>query len=118
MNREIQQQHLNNIIRGIEAIERETSRIDYQTFRKAEQIKESVYTNLQMIGEAAHELSGSADDYQDLNFNTDILAGFRNARYNNEAEINHQSVWNIIKGEFNIILDEALNASAKLGKPD
>ncbi|MTI22830.1 hypothetical protein E1176_17490 [Fulvivirga sp. RKSG066] len=118
MDKEVQQQHLNNIIRGIEEIKADTVGINYETFRKEEQVKESVYANMQMIGEAAYELSHASDNKGDLNFNTDILAGFRNARYNSEAEINHQSVWGVIESELDIIHDEALEASAKLGKPD
>lgn len=118
MDKEIQQQHLNNIIRGIEEIKEEITNLDYQTFAKEEQVKESVYAHLQMIGEAAHELAQSSAEHQDLNFNTDILAGFRNARYNAEAEVNHQSVWNIVRNELDIIHDEALRASAEVNRSE
>ncbi|MDX1627725.1 MAG: HepT-like ribonuclease domain-containing protein [Fulvivirga sp.] len=117
MEKEVQQQHLHNIIRGIEEIKEETTRLTYNDFRKEEQVKESVYANLQMIGEAAYELAQASDDPEDLNFNTDILKGFRNARYNTVAEVDHQNVWNIIQGELDLIHDEALRSSAALNRP-
>jgi len=118
MNKEVKQQHLNNIVRGIEEIKEDVTRIDYNQFIKEDQIKEDVYLNLQMVGEAAFELSQSSDNTDDLNFSTDILSGFRNARFNQEAEIGHQQVWNIINSELDVIHDEAIKASADLGTPN
>jgi len=118
MNIEVKQQNLNNIVRGIEEIKEDITNMNYNDFSREDQIKESVYANLQMIGEAAHELSQSSDNAADLNFNTDVLASFRNARFNQEAEVGHQQTWNIINSELDIIHEEAIKASADLGTPD
>ncbi len=116
MNKEEQQLHLNNIANGIAAIENEVLGMRFEEFVQEEQIKESVYANLQMIGEAAHELARGTDDMAGLSFDTDLLAGFRNARYNQEAETGHQQVWNVINDNLDEIRDEALRASARLGR--
>ena len=117
MNKEEQQLHLNNIIKGIEEIQEETREITYQQFTREEQVKEAVYANFQMIGQAAYQLSSGSDNVQGLNFATDVLSAFRNARYNEEAEINHQAVWGVIENDLELIHDEAIEASAKIGTP-
>ena len=117
MTTEEKQLHLNNIIKGSEEIIEFTRELDYRQFTQESQVREEVYSNLQMIGQAAHQLTLSADDAQGLNFPTDVLSGFRNARYNQEAEINHQSVWGVIKNDLPLIRDEAISASAELGTP-
>jgi uncharacterized protein with HEPN domain len=118
MTKEEQQLHLNNIANGIAAIQNEASGLTYTQFVKEEQVKEAVYANLQMVGEAAYELARSTDDMVGLSFDTDLLAGFRNARYNQEAEVGHQSVWNIIRDDLDEIRTEALRASARLGSEE
>jgi uncharacterized protein with HEPN domain len=116
MTKEEQQLHLMNIANGIAAIQNEASGLNYEQFVKEEQVKEAVYTNLQMIGEAAYELGSGTDDMLGLSFDTDLLAGFRNARYNQEAEVGHHQVWNVIRGDLDEIRTEAMQASARLGR--
>ncbi|UII24140.1 HepT-like ribonuclease domain-containing protein [Fulvivirga ligni] len=118
MNIEEQQLHLNNIIKGIEEVVELTRELDYHQFTQEEQVKEEVYSNLQMVGQAAYELSINSDNAGDLNFETDILSGFRNARYNDEMEVDHQMIWGIIENDLPIIRDEAIEASAQLGVPE
>lgn len=115
MTKEEQQLHLNNIANGIAAIQNEASGLSYNEFVKEEQVKEAIYTNLQMVGQAAYELARGTDDIEGLSFDTDLLAGFRNARYNQEAEVGHHSVWNVIHGDLDEIRTESLRASARLG---
>lgn len=117
MEKEEQQLHLNNIIKGIEEVQEETRGLNYRQFTEEEQVKEAVYMNLQMIGQAAHELASGSDNVTGLNFNTDILSGFRNARYNEEAELDHQMIWNVIENDLELIRDEAVEASAELDRP-
>lgn len=117
MTREEQQLHLNNIIKGIEEIEELIRPLDYQQFTEEEQVKEAVYMHLQMIGQAAHELESASDNIEGLNFDTGILSGFRNARYNAEAELDHQMVWNIISNDLAIIREEAVESSSALDRP-
>lgn len=116
MTREEQQLHLNNIIKGIEEIQELASDLDYQQFTEEEQVKEEIYANLQMIGEAAYELTSDSENIPDLNFDTDILSGFRNARYNAEAEVDNQQVWNVITDDLDLIREQAIEASAEIGR--
>lgn len=115
MDRQEQQLHLNNIIKGIEEVQELARDLNYQQFTEEEQVKEGIYANLQMIGQAAYELASGTDDAGDLNFNTDILAGFRNARYNAEAEVDNQVLWNVINQDLGELRDEAIEASAAIG---
>ncbi|UII32065.1 hypothetical protein LVD17_27665 [Fulvivirga ulvae] len=117
MTKEEQQLHLNNIIKGIEEIQEETRGLNYRQFTEEEQVKESVYMNFQMIGQAAHELESGSDDVPGLNFKSDILSGFRNARYNGEAELDHQMIWNVIENDLEIIRDEIMETSAEMDRP-
>ncbi|ELR70074.1 hypothetical protein C900_04071 [Fulvivirga imtechensis AK7] len=116
MTREEQQLHLNNIIKGIEEVQELAQDLNYQQFTEEEQVKEEIYTNLQMIGQAAFELANDADDMPDLNFDTDILSGFRNARYNVEAEVDNQQLWNVITEDLTLIREQAMEASAELAR--
>ncbi len=118
MDKEEQQLHLNNIASGIAAIENEVLGMKYEEFVKEEQVKEAVYANLQMIGRAAYQLARGTDDIEGLSFDTDLLAGFRNARYNQVAETGHQQVWGVIQQDLDEIRTEALRASARLGRDD
>lgn len=117
MTKEEQQLHLNNIIKGIEEIQEETRGLNYQQFTEEEQVKEAVYMNFQMIGQAAYELESGSDDVPGLNFKSDVLSGFRNARYNEEAELDHQMIWNVIENDLEIIRDEMIETSAELDRP-
>lgn len=117
MTKEEQQLHLNNIIKGIEEIQEEIKTLNYHEFTEEEQVKESVYMNLEMIGQAAHELAVGSDNVPGLNFKADVLSGFRNARYNEVAEVDHQMVWNVITNDLDIIREDAIEASAALDRP-
>jgi uncharacterized protein with HEPN domain len=114
MTIEEKQQHLNNIERCIDEILIEVQGLTYDQFAKEEQVKEAVYANLQMIGQAAFELAESAGEYIDLNFDTDILAELRNARYNQMAETGHEQVWTIIHEDLEEIRASAMQSSADL----
>ena len=114
MTVEEKQQHLNNIERAIDEILIEVQGMTYDQFTKEEQVKEVVYANLQMIGQAAYELAHSAGEHGDLNFDTDILAEFRNARYNQIAETGHEQVWSIIHQDLEDIRANAIQASTEL----
>ena len=101
METTILQQHLNNILDNIAELRKLTGGMDYEAFRQNEQIKETAYSLLQEIGQAAFEIEQQKDDRLDLDFDLSILSNFRNARYNMEAEINHQNVWAIITSDLN-----------------
>lgn len=114
MTVEEKQQHLNNISRGITEIQSDVSGLNYDEFVKDEQTKESVYFTLQQIGQAAHELASGAGEHGDLNYLTDILSEFRNARYNQLVETGHEQIWHIIKNDLEDIRIRAIEVSAEL----
>lgn len=114
MTVEEKQQHLNNISRGITEIQSEVAEMSYDQFVKEEQAKEAVYFSLQQIGQAAHELAQGAGEHGDLNYLTDILSEFRNARYNQEAEVGHRQVFDIIQNDLEDIRKRAIEVSAEL----
>lgn len=118
MNIEEQQQHLQNILSGIEEIQAAVDGMTYESFRQEEQVKEDVYMKLQMVGEAAYELSNASDTVEGLNFSTDLLSEFRNARYNEEAEVSHQQVWGIIQQDFPEIHDQIVSDAAELSRAE
>ena len=86
------QVHISTLIRNIEQA---VQGMDYEGFRMDEGVKEQVYEYLQELGEASKEVSETADDPIEMDL-YQKLADFRNARYNQEAEIDHQFVWSII----------------------
>ncbi|HET8860815.1 MAG TPA: hypothetical protein VFM92_12830 [Marivirga sp.] len=87
-------QHLNSIVGNIAQINAQTDGMTYEDFRRNEPVKETVYEYLQEMGQAARELSENQKLPAEINIET--LVAFRNARYNQEAEIGHQQVFNLI----------------------
>lgn len=114
MTVEEKQQHLNNIARFISDIQSDVQGLNYEQFSKEEQVKESVFATLQMVGQAAHELSRNSDEHGDLNFDTDILAELRNARYDLITEFNDQQVWSVINEDLEEFRVKAIEAAADL----
>ena len=114
MTVEEKQQHLNNIARFISDIQSDVQGLDYEQFSKEEQVKESVFASLQMLGQAAHELAISSEEHGDLNFDTDILAEFRNARYDLITEFNDRQVWSVINEDLEEFRIKAIEAAADL----
>lgn len=104
MEKEVQQQHLNNILGDIAAIQSAIEGQSFEDFRGNEQTKERVYALLQEIGEIARELTDIGDYGDQLSLAK--LASLRNARYNQEAEISHQGTWAIITNDLPLIADE------------
>jgi len=85
-------QHLNRIVDNIAQVNAQTEGMSFEDFRKNEPVKETVYEYLQEIGQAATELSNNQKLPGDINL--EPLTAFRNARYNQEAEVGHQQVFN------------------------
>ncbi len=87
-------QHLNRIVDNIAQVNAQINGMSFEDFRKNEPVKETVYQYLQEIGQAARELS----NYQKLpaEINMAPLVALRNARYNQEAEVGHQQVFNML----------------------
>jgi uncharacterized protein with HEPN domain len=116
MTNDEKRQHLTNIASEISQIEAEVEATTYDEFINEEQMKESVYTHLQMIGQAAHQLS-LATKKEELTFDPKVLSNFRNARYNQEAEINHANVWQIITNDLTPLKDTINREAEKLSTP-
>lgn len=114
MNVEEKQQHLNNISRMITAIQSDVQGMSYDQWSKEEQVKEAVYSQLQMAGQAAHELAINSEEHPDLNYVTDLLANFRNARYNQMVETSDRQVWSVIQEDLEEIRKRTIEASAEL----
>ena len=96
MNDAILQQHINRILENVATLMKLVERMSYDTFRKEEQVKETAYSLLQEMGQAAHEINTHNDVRLDIDFDMAVLANFRQARYNQEAEISHQNAWTVI----------------------
>jgi len=94
MQLEETRQHLNRIVDNIAQINAQTDGMRYEDFRKNEIAKETVYEYLQEIGQAARELSENQELPAEINLES--LVAFKNARYNQEAEVGHQQVFNTL----------------------
>ena len=110
-NQHIKQQ-LNQIVNTIGSLRDTVKGNSYEDFRSNEQTKEMVYSYLQELGQAAFELDPQLSDAQRDQFATAQLAAFRNARYNQEMEMNHQPVWHLINEDLVDIADEIEHSEA------
>ena len=110
MNKEELQQHLSYILNNISSVLALTDEIGYDEFTREEQIKEEVYSHLQEIGEIAHEIEMANSYPLDTEFDISSLANMRNARYNQEAEIDHHGIFTIIKYQLSEIQEDILNS--------
>ncbi len=110
MGKEELQQHLSYIIDNIFSVRALTDSINYDEFTREEQIKEEVYSHLQEIGEIAYEIENARNEPLDIGFDISVLSAFRNARYNQEAEIDHHGVFTIIQHDFPTMEDDIRNS--------
>ncbi|WP_020528701.1 HepT-like ribonuclease domain-containing protein [Flexithrix dorotheae] len=92
-------QHQNFILQIIHQTLAETNGVSFEEFQQNEQMKEMLYSQIQEIGQAAQEvinLNLSTLDNQEI---YKIMSSFRNARYHQEAELDHGPVWDIVKND-------------------
>lgn len=106
MEREEIKQHLNNIIGIIADIQDYIKGMNYEDFTTDQQLRENVYEDLQQIGQAADELSNRGDDMVENDDAINRLSNLKFARYNETMEIDHHSVWNIIRQDLPEIAEE------------
>ncbi|WP_425391522.1 HepT-like ribonuclease domain-containing protein [Ekhidna sp.] len=97
---------LNRILDNITAVRKLTEQMSYQDFEQNEPAKETVYAQLQEIGQAAYEIENQTNESLTSNFDISVLSSLRNARYNMEAEIDHRNTWALIKGDLVTIGEE------------
>ena len=106
---------MNNIVNCINEIESYTKHLDYTGFVKEEGTKGAVSRNLQMIGDAAYMLYSSDDwkrKFEDVNLQS--LISLKNAWYNDEWEVDHQMLWNIIEADLPEIKEVVSTESEKM----
>ncbi|HBH24437.1 MAG TPA: hypothetical protein DDY13_13565 [Cytophagales bacterium] len=106
MNKEELQHHLNLILDNINSTWKTVEHMSYNGFLRDETAKEMVYSYLQEMGQAAFHIRNDGDHLLDTEFNLDTLAAFRNARFNQEAEMDHHPVWRFVKNEMREIGDQ------------
>lgn len=97
-------QRLNHIVDNIALVNAQVEGMSFEDFRKNEPVKETTYEYLQEIGQAARELSNEQKMPPELN--VEPLVVLRNARYNQEAEVGHQQVFNLIQHDLKEIADQ------------
>lgn len=110
MEKEELQQHLSYILDNISSVRDITDAIGYDEFTREEQIKEEVYSHLQEIGEIAYEIENARNEPLDISFDISVLSTFKNATYNQDAEIDHHGVFTIIQHDFPTMEDDLRNA--------
>ncbi|MBS9524675.1 hypothetical protein KIH41_15510 [Litoribacter ruber] len=103
-NQEIINQHLVRIVDLLGEVLAQVKGMDYQTFESNEQVKDTVYENLQEIGQAADELTRHNTFPEDLEVIAN-LKNFNGATYNQVTETNHQMVFGVIQNDFEEIID-------------
>lgn len=91
--------HLNRILDNITAVRKLTEQMEYRDFEQNEQVKETVYAQLQEVGQAAYEIESQTNKSISPDFDLAVLSSLRNSRYNMEAEIDHQSIWGIVNSD-------------------
>ena len=106
MDREDLQQRLNQLVENIGSIKGYTQLMNYSHFESNEQVKEVVYALLQEIGQIADEIQLEYGNDLEIDIDLKSLAAFKNARFNQEIEMDHHHVWSIIKNDFTTIGDE------------
>jgi len=89
--------HYNNLTNLIHEVLNETKGLDYEDFRKNENLKERIFSQLQEMGEVSREIMDMTNEYEDDQELVETLQAFRNARFNQEAETGLNSVWGIIQ---------------------
>jgi uncharacterized protein with HEPN domain len=97
-------QHLVRIVDLIGGIKAQVAGMSYQDFEGNEQVKETVYENLQEIGQAADELTRFNNFPEDLQVLSNLV-NFKVATYNQVTETNHQMVFGIIENDFDEIME-------------
>lgn len=104
MKHEIIQQHLNSILDNMASINQRVNDMDYLSFEKEEFVREEIYAELQEIGKTAHETLNFSEDIS-MREELEMLSMLNNTTFNQEMEINHQQIWQIINQQLPVIAD-------------
>ncbi|WMJ71914.1 hypothetical protein RCC89_01820 [Cytophagaceae bacterium ABcell3] len=100
--------HLIDIMRSIEEIQSYVGGASFEDFNKREDLRESVYYQLQTIGGASKLLSDEfKDKYRDIDWDT--LYNLNFGGYNQQVEMDTNGVWHIITEELTNIHDQVVD---------
>lgn len=96
--REEDEIHVNNIISCISEIEGYIEGMSYEEFSTEEEVRQSVASNLQEIGEAASLLS---DDFVSQFTEVDyrVLELLKRAKFDESLEVDYHALWGVINSD-------------------
>ncbi len=115
--REEDEIHINNIISCISEIEGYVEGISYDEFVREEEVRQSVASNLQEIGEAAGLLSDDfVSQFTDIDYR--VLESLKRAKFDEGLEIDHHAIWSIINEDLPIFRDTLSTASEQIDFDD
>ncbi|MBT30636.1 MAG: hypothetical protein CMO01_13335 [Thalassobius sp.] len=104
-------QHNTFILHIINEILTEANSSSHEEFERNEQLKERIYSQLQEVGQASYEILNIPDVELENRNIYENLANFRNARYNQETELDHNMIWSVITNdlpEIEIMLERSI----------
>lgn len=111
--REEDEIHVNNIISCINEIEGYIEGLTYEEFSKEEEVRQSVASNLQEIGEAASLLSDEfLSQFTDIDYK--VLESLKRAKYDEGLEVDHHAIWSVINNDLPTFRDTLSTASEQL----
>ncbi len=105
--------HVNNIISCINEIQGYTEGMTYEDFSREEEVRMSVVSNLQEIGEAASLLSDEfVSQFTDVDYR--VLESLKRAKFNEYVEMDYRPVWGIIENDLPTFRDLLSTASEQM----
>jgi uncharacterized protein with HEPN domain len=111
--REEDEIHVNNIINCINEIEGYVEGMTYEDFSNEEEVRLSVVSNLQEIGEAATLLSDDfVSQFSDVDMR--VLVSLKRAKYDEHVEMDYRPVWNVINDDLPAFRDMLSTASEQM----
>ncbi len=115
--REEDEIHVNNIINCINEIEGYVEGMTYEDFSNEEEVRLSVVSNLQEIGEAATLLSDEfVSQFSDVDMR--VLESLKRAKFDEHVEMDYRPVWNVISGDLPAFRDMLSSASEQMNFDD
>ncbi len=105
--------HVNNIVSCINEIQGYTEGMTYEDFSNEEEVRMSVVSNLQEIGEAASLLSDEfVNQFTDVDYR--VLESLKRAKFNEYVEMDYRPVWGIIENDLPTFRDLLSTASEQM----
>lgn len=105
--------HIQNIIRSANEIDGYTKGMSYEDFTANESVRTAVARNLSMIGNEAYLLSDYfKNQYDEIDMR--VLENLKNAQYNEEMEIDHHYIWNVVTNDIPLIRDKLSDVQPRI----